>query len=203
MDWYEIDVTPSHDLDFAFLREPLPEEVRADRYKVLFGEGRFGDDYPEEPKVYMSKKDPGMKLGDFIGNTGNALVFSKRVKEVMHIDELNMPKMEFLPVWIHNHKRRLASKDYFICNVLETADVLDKEVAKLNEVEGDVASIEGLTFDERKALKAPDLFRLKEEKDRYFASSRLMYYITTMVVPPPTNIYVSQVAVSHKGESET
>lgn len=202
MEWFEIDLLPDENRDFVFLREPFPEEVRPYRYKIMEGSGRFDEEYPEEPKVYMSDNEPGMVLPDLIGTTQSALIVSKRVKEIMENEEdVDMGPVEYLPIWIHNHKRRLASKDYFIINLQGSYDVVDEEASDIHRVNGQVVTINKLVFDARKCAEVPDLIRIDEEPERYFVNSNLMYFLT-QVDPQLTNFMLYDVEVSHLEDLE-
>ena len=74
--------------------------------------------YPPDARVTMSPKFGGMELPDFVSNTRSLLIVSRRVKEVF--EKVNRGATEYLPLAIHNHKRRLASPDYFVINPLGT-----------------------------------------------------------------------------------
>ncbi|AZZ95317.1 hypothetical protein EUZ85_02260 [Hahella sp. KA22] len=199
MDWYELNLAARSNPDLAFFHRPFPEEVKPWRYKLVFGKGRISGHLTEEPIVYMEPGEPGKVLADVVGNTHSVLMVSKRYQEVMA--GLKMGEIEFQQVCIYNHKRRLVSKDYYLVNPLESWDVLDHESSEIRYYNDKVLAIDRLIFDARKAVAAPDLFRLKEAPNRYFASSTLMYYLSQLQ-PPMTNTFIFDVKSIHKDEAQ-
>lgn len=201
MKWYEINLMPSVSKDFVFIKHPFPEEMKRWSYKLSSGVNPVGEDYPDEPKVHMDEAETGMVLADLIGNVSSALCVSKRVKELIASEDLITDEIEYLPVWIYNHKGRLASKDYFLINPIGTVDALDHEASEIDMFEGDVVEIDKTVLDARKCMKAPDLFRLKEEPHRYIVSSDVTYDLAQLN-PPVTNMLFIELEHTHMAEAE-
>jgi hypothetical protein len=140
--------------------------------------------YPPDARVYMSRKFGGMELPDFVSNTCGLLIVHKRVKEV--IERVNQGPTEFLALSIYNHKKRLASADYFVVNPLGTHDVLDMSASEIQWLDGDVVAIDKMMLDAEKVRQAPDLFRPREDPRSYIISKRIASPLRELD-PPNTN----------------
>ena len=86
----------------------------------------LANNWPSDATFSMSPDYPtDMKLSDQVFG-GSYRVVSIRLKEALSsIDESS--NIEFLPVSILNHKGRLASKDYFIMNPLDSIDCINQD----------------------------------------------------------------------------
>ncbi len=201
MKWFEINLMPMFDDDFVFIKHPYPEEIKSWSYVISRGVRAASEEYPDEPKVHMDEGHQGMVLPDLIGNVSSMLVVSKRVKEVIASPELINDDVEYLPVWIYNHKGRLASKDYFLVNPVGSIDALDHEASDIKMFEGDVVSLDKPVIDARKGMKAPDLFRLVEDRERYICSSDFTYDLAQLD-PPVVNMRFFELEDTHAAEAE-
>ena len=140
--------------------------------------------YPADARVFMSPKFGGRELADFVSNTEGFLIVHKRVKEIL--ERVNRGDAEYIPLAIFNHKRRLASAEYFIVNPLGTHDVLDLKKSTIEWDDGDVVHVEKMVLDPKKLKKAPDLFRPKEDPEAYIISQRIATELRKLS-PPNTN----------------
>jgi len=107
-------------------------------------------DYPDD-----------IQLHEFLHNLDEQLIVNHRVKEFL---ELHIDKVEYLPVNIINHKGRKAKESYFIVNLLDLEDCIDKEktIFEWDELDSDLMdSVANLTVDESAIPKDRHLFRLK------------------------------------------
>ena len=84
-----------------------------------------GSPLPTDLSVRMDTSHPGLIIPDFIGNTLRVFMVSNRLKTLWDREEA--AKIEWVPIRIYNHKRRIASKDSFIANVLTAQDCVDME----------------------------------------------------------------------------
>jgi hypothetical protein len=134
--------------------------------------------------VYMSSRFGGMALPDFVSNTRGLLIVHRRVTEVFR--RINEGPTEYLPLAIYNHKRRLASPDYFVVNPLGTHDVLDLKASDIEWSDGDVVKIRKMVLDPKKTSKAPDLIRPREASRRYIISKTIATELRKLD-PPNTN----------------
>jgi hypothetical protein len=104
--------------------------------------------------------------------------------------------IESLPFTLFDHKKRVASRDYFIVNPLGTFDCLElqkSEIIWADEVPGAIIRVKKARLDPRKLEQAPDLFRIKEKPHAYVISGRVAAAIQQL---QPTNFYVSQLEVA-------
>jgi hypothetical protein len=187
MTYFLINNAPLEDEDYAFL-EQTPEGTLAIDYKMATGEP-MGKDYPERARITMDAAHPGIQLADLVGNSCGLLIVSRRVKE--GIERVVTAPVEYLPVAIYNHKKRLASKDYFIINPLGTLDCLDLDRSEITWSDGEVVDVDVFVLDPKKLDGAPDLFRIKEDPRTYVMSKRL---VKELVPLDPTNFLVDELA---------
>ncbi|MCI0640690.1 MAG: double-CXXCG motif protein [Gemmataceae bacterium] len=147
-----------------------PEDMGPIDYRMSRGV-RIADEYPPDASLYMRDEYPGMKLSSLIGNTKSFLITSMPMKEV--IDNLCKSEIEYLPLAIYNHKRRLASRDYFIINPIGGVDCLNLKASEIEYFEGDIVGIDKYVLDTDKLEKCPDLFRIPQHLEMYVISERL------------------------------
>jgi hypothetical protein len=100
------------------------------------------------------------------------LIVHREVKDV--IAEVNEGPTEYLPLRIYNHKKRLASDEYFIVNPLGAQDCLDLSASKIEYMGKKIVAVKSIVLDRKKLEKAPDLFRVREDTTVYVASQRLL-----------------------------
>jgi hypothetical protein len=84
-------------------------------------------------------------LTDSFIDLGSRIVASKKLKEFLQSQ--NVPKVEYLPVTILNHKGKPASRDYFIVHTLDPVQCLD-----LGKCEPTWSRIDKTTIDRVKRL---------------------------------------------------
>lgn len=171
-----------------FVFERAGPDLKDTCYKLYDGEP-FGDEYPKAARVYMSSDFPGMKLPDFVSNMNGALMVSRKVKE--SIQAIQKAPTEYLPAVIYNHKKRVASQDYFFINPLGTVDCLHLKKSKIEWHKKDVVDVEEAVLDKRKLKDLPDLFRVREKPHLYVASWTLVKAWIDMD-PRPTNCFVEE-----------
>lgn len=190
MDFFIVEKSPRVDRDYVFL-EDTPEGIGIYKHKLSRGEP-MGDLYPgpEEMKWYMDRDNPGIKLPSLIGNFKNVVIVDKAMKDVVEATGVSMECLNFT---LYNHKKRVASRDYFVINVLGTFDCLnhDESVIKYSEKHPDeVIDVKRAVFDSRKLKDAPDIFRVKEEHVTIVISHRLADALKKI---NPTNVYLHKV----------
>jgi hypothetical protein len=118
--------------------------------------------FPADAVLPMSqrhKKDTA--LTDDISNFDNIKVCSAPLVEFLKKKQLK--NVEYLPVTIHNHKGKVASRDYFILNPLPLVDALDVQASKpkySNLVPTEATTVETLVIDPKRVEKDVQVFRL-------------------------------------------
>jgi hypothetical protein len=118
--------------------------------------------FPEDARIYMDEDHPGVKLSSLIGNSCTIIIVAKPLQEVIeqHCRTVNI---EYLPVSIYDHRRRLRGKDYFIVNPIGSIDCLDREASTIEWDPDDptgVIAIDEYVLDRDKVASAPQLFRV-------------------------------------------
>ena len=135
---------------------------------------RVGAEYPKDAKIYMSKRNPGIKLSSLLGNTNSFLIVSRDFKEA--VEKLCGDSVEYLPFTLYDHRKRVYSKDYFILNPLGSVDCLDLKKSEIewdDEDPDDILHIEEYVIDRKKAKKLPQLFRVDKEPTTYVVGLKL------------------------------
>ncbi len=90
----------------------------------------LADKWPNTVTFKMSPQYPtDINLSDNLFG-GSYRVVSAQLKEAL-VPLAGKSNIEFLPVSILNHKGRVASKDYFVLNPLDTLDCIDQEKSGL------------------------------------------------------------------------
>ncbi|MEM6673232.1 MAG: DUF1629 domain-containing protein [Planctomycetota bacterium] len=191
MDYLAINVRPRRNRQYCFLRD-WPEELQDLRHR--FGRGKpLGAEYPRDTRAYMSDREPGMELPSLIGNTRSLLIVDTPLKAT--IESVNEGPTEYLPLQIYNHKKRLASDEYFAVHPLGVWDSVDLEASEIEYHEGKVVAVDRLVLDRSKLDDVPDLFRVREDAYRYIVSERLWTAMLALE-PEPTNLEATKLDVA-------
>jgi hypothetical protein len=132
--------------------------------------------YPENAKIFLRPENRGAKLTWYVGNTRSMLLVAEGFKNIIESVCAGV-EIEYLPVTIHDQRKRPYGRSYFIVNPIGTFDCLDlqksdiewdsdepKELIRLNEP----------VLDRKKTQDAPELFRIKEDSRRYVVGPRLV-----------------------------
>jgi hypothetical protein len=170
-----------------------PEGAGPIMHKLMFGDPTKGK-FPKDAHMFMDKAHPGIKVPSLVANTMSLLLVSQEMKDA--IAALVKEDIEFLPVSIFNHKKRLASDRHFIVNPIGGQDCLDLKLSSIEYLDGDTEQIVGIdkyVFDPVKLSKAPHLFRIKEEKNKYVVSETLIWEFKKT---GPTNVFLEEVEQS-------
>lgn len=183
MPCYLINTMPSGNEDYVFL-DAAPTDTDEVGYRMSVGRP-MGAEYPPNARMFCERHRPGVELPDLVGNTRDLLILSKRVKD--RLEQAAPGPVEYLPLSIINHKKRLASADYFIVNPLGTVDCLDLDRSEIDWFEGDVVRIKKYVLDPAKLRNAPELFRIRENPRTYVITQALA---ARLLPPTPTNFFV-------------
>ena len=105
-----------------------------------------------------------VRLTDNLYNDQDAIVASPRLRDLL-VEKLGA-KIEALPVWIKDHKGRIATKDYTFINILDVQDCLavEESQASFGTIGGKqvVLGVEDLTLDLKRVSADARLFRLPQ-----------------------------------------
>jgi hypothetical protein len=95
----------------------------------LWGGEKLEKQFPQNARFTMSGDRPtSTVLTDSLHNTDHLLVVSKRLKEFLQ--SAGVRQVEFLKVGIRNHKNKTVPDQYYIMNLLEPVDCLDRAASK-------------------------------------------------------------------------
>ncbi|MCP3143935.1 imm11 family protein [Pyxidicoccus xibeiensis] len=133
-----------------------------DEYELSRGISR-AKGFPSDAAFHM---DPKFKryvdLADNLKNPDRIITVSKALKEFI---EARKPReVEYLQVPIFNHKKKVASDEYFIINPLRVFDCIDKEKSDIswNAIDPDkISAVEKLVLKPKAFEPGFLLFRLK------------------------------------------
>jgi hypothetical protein len=101
-----------------------------------------------------------IKLYDFVDNLDGLIIANSKVKTIL--DSFDINNLEYLPSWLYDHQKNIASKDYAIINVLGSVDAIDMEKSdyKMNRiVKTQVKFIDELVLDHDKIPEDAKIFR--------------------------------------------
>jgi len=172
MKLYKLDTLgDDQDNSLAFIND-VPDGV--DLYSSLLGDGeRISSHYPDDAKIRLLKRSPGLKLCSFIGNTECMLVVADPVRDL--IESACECEMEILKFTLLNQKGRLHSSDYWIINPIGTTDCVNREASDIEFLDapgdhyhGAVVDVDEYVIDKKKLTTAPNLFRVPENPEEYF-----------------------------------
>jgi len=185
--YYLIDLTTDDNPDYCYL-DSYPEGLGLKTYKLGYGQ-ELKADYPADARVYMTNRVKGMQVPDLVGNTCGMLVTSRRVKEVF--ERVNQGPVEYLPVAIYNHKKRVASPHHYILNPLGTVDCLNLQASNIKYHEGKVVHVYEYVLDPEKLANVPDFFRVRENSYAYIMSERILTELRRLQ-PRVTNFMIEE-----------
>jgi hypothetical protein len=133
------------------------------KYQLLKGISRR-QDWPDDLALQFTKNRPeGMNLTDWVGNQFGWSLVSDRFKRLL--EESGAPDVEYLPVKMTNHKGRIAAEDYWIVNMLNLKEAVDRgrSVFDVDAADEDlIFSFDKLVLRDDVIASGPVIFRLKE-----------------------------------------
>ena len=87
---------------------------------------KLADVWPDDMSVRMDPEKPkDVKLLDYISNYEKVVLVSPKLRDFLRAQELR--DVEYLPVAILDHKKRIASRDYSIVNSVRVIDAVNQE----------------------------------------------------------------------------
>jgi hypothetical protein len=138
-----------------------PEGIDRD-WELLKGVPRAAG-FPPDAIFRMSANHPrNLGLPDSLMNLASLTVVHRRLQHFLEAKALK--NVEYLPVTIINHKRRIASRDYFIVHAVTQQDCLDRSQSgiKYNAIiPTDISSVRALVLDSQRIDLDVRLFRIK------------------------------------------
>lgn len=195
-DYYLLNLAPRAHPEFCFLEAHPPDDDNHVR-RLSMGQ-RVGEAYPSDFSFYMDERNPGFHLPSLIGNTLLLLIVRRDIKEAIAL--VNTGEIEFKPILLINHKKKLASQDYFIVNPIGHLAVLDEKRSDVTNRGQNRYRLRGKPVLSREKLReAPDLFRLREDVFTIIVSSALVDALRPL---RPTNFLMSKLEITEPLSSD-
>ena len=133
------------------------------------------DRFPSDVVMDMSKDDPDMRvLYDIVENLDSLLIVSEPFKELLM--KFDCGEVEFLPVKIRNQRDKIEATNYFIVNLVDSVDYINKKETKIEFSALDnslISSIENIVLKEDGIPAEKALFRSNEFPKGYVVSETL------------------------------
>ena len=150
----------SADVDNALVPHKLEGIEPKDKGKLWFGHD-FKDDFPKELRFTADPDYPDdLRLIDHFGNSESVFPISPKLKSFL--EELRLPNLQFIPVEMLDHKRRVLAT-YYLMHLTVLIDCMDIEKSKATENKlrkGTFSSVKALVLDEKKIPADAKLFRI-------------------------------------------
>ena len=156
--------------DYAQIKK-LPQELNDNLWKLHKGIA-CSDWFPEDITFELDPNS-GIKLADSIPNVLHFLIVSDKLKGILN--EISS-QFEFFPVNILNARGKKTSKPYFLANLVETKNYLDKEKSEYkmsNLDKSQVQYFKKLILDPGKIDKDISMFRLADMTQLIIVSHEL------------------------------
>ena len=162
-------IKPYSPSDAAYLSEvssKMPKAFKFDKGISLINE------YPsvEDCKIYYDPQYPeSTQLYGFLDNINKFLIVNSEVKTIF--EGAGVDCIEYLPIWLCDHKHEISSKDYFICNVLSNLDIvdMDKSTYRMSSLdEGQINRIKKLVVNYEAIPEGAKMFRASKKLVQIF-----------------------------------
>jgi hypothetical protein len=133
------------------------------QYQLLEGVPRSVG-WPQVTAKFSDRRPEGMRLTDWLPTPSGWLLVSDRFKKL--IEAMEVANVEYLPIRVRNHKKKIVSESYWIVNFLNLIEAVDRNQSVFDVDAADKNKI--YTFD-RLVLRAevdakgPSVFRMKEK----------------------------------------
>lgn len=162
--------------EYAILKTGMPKGTIGVLARVAFGRP-IADAYVED-MVLDLEPGSGRFLPDSLDNTGNVYIVSGRLRDLLSATGASF---EFLPVRIRNHKKRVEKAPYYLANLLESIDCMDKARSDFDPSEFDESeafTIRSLVLAPKKIPDEAKIFRLRSLPSLFLVRSDLADEIT-------------------------
>ncbi len=132
----------------------------------------------EWPDDVTLRMDPDfkrqIKLSDHLGNPARVIIASLALRQFL--EGRGVPYLEFLPIRIYNHKRKVASEEYTLLNLLGIQDCMDMDASGVtwNSILPEyIAEVDHIVLDEDRVEEGVVLFRAKHFAEAIFVKRDL------------------------------
>ena len=162
-------IKPSSPLDGAYLSGLSSAMPKAQKFRKGIS---LINNYPatEDCKIYYDPQYPeGTYLYEVLDNITDFLIINSDVRKVF--EDMGEDGIEYLPIWLCDHKHEISSKDYTICNVLNKVDIvdMDKSTYRISSLdEGQINRIKKLVVNYDAIPEDTKMFRASKKLDQIF-----------------------------------
>ena len=123
----------------------------------------------------MDKDDPdGRVLYDMVENIFKILIISEPFKKIL--ETCNCGNVEYLPISIKNQRDKIEKEKYYIVNLIDSIDYIDKDKSTIEYSSLDektIFSVENTNLNIKNIPENRDLFRADYYPKRYIVSEKL------------------------------
>ena len=165
------------DKTLAFINN-APDGVGIYRSRLARG-GRIGTNYPDNARIQLLRREPGLKLCSFIGNTQSMLIVDSAAENLL--ESMCDAEMEVLKFTLYDQKNRVYSTDYWIVNPIGNTDCVNRAASDIEYLDapgdyyhGEVVAVQTFVLNKNKIDQAPNLFRVPEDRAEYFFKEPLV-----------------------------
>ena len=162
-------IKPSSPSDGAYLSGLSSAMPKAQKFRKGIS---LINNYPatEDCKIYYDPQYPeGTYLYEVLDNITDFLIINGDVRKVF--EDMGEDGIEYLPIWLCDHKHEISSKDYTICNVLNKVDIVDMDKSEYEMDDFDEDQIYGfskLVVDYEAIPEGAKMFRASKKLDQIF-----------------------------------
>lgn len=130
------------------------------QYQLTQGKSR-AQGWPDAVTLEYSRDKPeGLELTDWIDNSMSWMIISSAFRKVL--EAFPVTDVEYLPIQLQNHKKKISSTDYSIGNFTKLVEAVDREQSVFEEAGGDITLFDKLVLRPDIVRSGPSLFRMKE-----------------------------------------
>jgi uncharacterized protein DUF1629 len=152
-------VLKSENSDTSVWLTDVPEAITK-QYQLKQGKSRR-EGWPDAVIFpYSRDKREGLELTDWIDNSKSWMIISTAFRKVL--EGVPVPDVEYLPIQLQNHKKKITSTDYSIGNFTKLVEAVDREQSVFKEAGGDITRFDKLVLRPDVVRSGPPMFRMKE-----------------------------------------
>jgi len=166
--FYELDTLGDSEIDDRLVLDNFVAEMEDEVWRLLKGEPA-AEVWPADARIYLTGDEDGLDFGEFIANTENVIVAGRQFVKLIRKHCKGVP-IEFLPISIYDHRKRLLTAEHVVVNPIGSCDCVDLERSDVLWGKGKtkkVLSVDDLVIDRKRGAEAPQLFRPEHARSTY------------------------------------
>lgn len=173
--FYALETLGETDVEDRPILKNFVEEAESETWRFHKGEPCEAH-WPDDARIYLTGEEGGIELCELIGTTRNVIIAGRRFKTLIEKHCKGAP-IEYLPVAIHDHRKRRLSDEYFVVNPLGVHDCIDLDKSDILWDDGpgsEVLRVRKMVIDRKRGAMAPQLFRPEHRRVAYTMRYELM-----------------------------